>query len=140
MALGFVASAFIPAFCEEAIRSSYLYYLADKGRRRAAVLAIAAVFVIGEAIYDVSLYSAARTGIGTGFAVLLLLAALVLGAALHLGLTFVTAHRQQNGGRVWGTFAGALAFHTCFNLVAIAVVHHFLTRPTVGLTSSLGGF
>ena len=138
MAFGFVASAFVPAFCEEAIRSSYLYYLADKGRRRAAVLSIAAVFVIGEAIYDVSLYSAVRAEIGAGFAAALLVAALLLGAALHLALTFATAHRQQSGRNVWATFGGALAFHTCFNLVAIAAVHHFISPPMTGL--SFGGF
>ena len=140
MAFGFVASAFVPAFCEEAIRSSYLYYLADKGRRRTAVLMIAAVFVIGEAIYDVSLYSAARTEIGSGFAAALLIAALLLGTALHLGLTFATAHRQQSGRSVWAIFGVALAFHTCFNLVAIAAVQHFLASPETGLVPSVGEF
>ncbi|MEO1018220.1 MAG: hypothetical protein AAFY56_11075 [Pseudomonadota bacterium] len=140
MAFGFVASAFVPAFCEEAIRSSYLYYLADKGRRRAAVLAIAAVFVIGEAIYDVSLFSAARAEIGAGLAAALLLAALVLGAGLHLALTLATAHRQQAGRNVWATFGGALAFHTCFNLIAIAVIYYFVDRPTTALSISFSGF
>ena len=139
MGFGFVASAFVPAFCEEAIRSSYLYYLADKGRRRAAVLAIAAVFVIGEAIYDVSLYSAARAEIGAGFATALLVAALVLGATLHLALTIGTAHRQQTGRSAWATFAGALGFHTCFNLIAIAVIHSIMNRPIMDLAMTLAG-
>ena len=140
MALGFVASAFVPAFCEEAIRSSYLFYLADMGRRRAAVLAIAAVFVIGEAIYDVSLYSTARAEIGAIYAVALLAAALVLGAALHLALTLGTAHRQKDGKSAWTTFAGALALHTGFNLIAIAAVHHLVPSTAASRAIGLGGF
>ena len=129
MALGFVASAFVPAFCEEAIRSSYLFYLADKGRRRAAVLAIAAVFVISEAIYDLSLYSAARDEIGVFQATTLLIVAMILGTLLHLVLTLGTARRQESGRGVWTTFAGALAFHTGFNLIAIAGLHYALSGP-----------
>ncbi len=129
MALGFVASAFVPAFCEEAIRSSYLFYLADKGRRRAAVLAIAAVFVIGEAIYDLSLYLAARDEIGVFQATTLLIVAMILGTLLHLVLTLGTAQRQESGRGVWTTFAGALAFHTSFNLIAIAGLHYALSGP-----------
>ncbi|MBO6690262.1 MAG: hypothetical protein JJ919_17485, partial [Henriciella sp.] len=72
MPTGFLASALVPAFCEEAIRSSYLFYLGDRGRRRRVVLSVAAVFVIGELLYDLSLFPAARAEVGDQLAIILL--------------------------------------------------------------------
>ena len=122
MPTGFLASALVPPFCEEAIRSSYLFYLGDRGRRRRVVLSLAAVFVIGELLYDLSLFPAARAEVGDQLAIILLLVALTSGAALHIALTFWTAARQRRGAGVWLVFAIALIAHGLFNLAGIGLV------------------
>lgn len=122
MPAGYLATALVPAFCEEAIRSSYVFYLADKGRRRLAVLSLATVFVIGEMIYDLSLFSAARAELGLTVAISLLCIALITGALLHVSLTYWTAARQRNGHGVWTAFCIALAVHSVFNLTAVGLI------------------
>jgi len=122
MPAGYLATALVPAFCEEAIRSSYVFYLADKGKRRLAVLSLAAVFVIGEMIYDLSLFSAARAEFGLTLATSLLCIALITGALLHASLTYWTADRQRSGQGVWTVFCIALVFHSVFNLIAVGLL------------------
>jgi hypothetical protein len=125
MLLGLFASALVPALSEEAIRSSYLFYLADRGRRKVVVLSLAAVFVVGEVIHDVSIYPAARDEVGLRPAAFLLAIALLTGILLHIALTLWTAKRQRGDGGVWSGFLIALAIHTVFNLAGRGVVSAF---------------
>lgn len=118
----FFLSAFVPAFCEEAIRSSYVYYLGDRGSRRSVVLSISAVFIIGEMIYDASVFPSAQAEFGSAIAIPLLAVAIITGTLLHLALTLWTAERQRRGLNVWRVFASALSIHLIFNLIAIAAI------------------
>lgn len=113
-------SALVPVFCEEAIRSSYLFYLGDRGSRRAVVLSLGAVFIIGEIIYDASVFPSAQAELGTAIAVPLFAVAVITGALLHMVLTLWTAEQQRRGLNVWSVFALALSIHLVFNLIAIA--------------------
>ena len=115
-------SALVPAFCEEAIRSSYLFYLGDRGSRRGVVLSLGAVFIIGEMIYDASVFPSAQAEFGSATATPLFAVAVITGALLHLALTLWTADRQRRGMNVWRVFASALSFHLVFNLIAIAAI------------------
>ena len=115
-------SALVPAFCEEAIRSSYLFYLGDRGSRRGVVLSLGAVFIIGEMIYDGSVFPSAQAEFGSAIATPLLAVAIITGALLHLALTLWTADRQRRGMNVWRVFASALSIHLVFNLIAIAAI------------------
>ena len=115
-------SALVPAFCEEAIRSSYLFYLGDRGSRRGVVLSLGAVFIIGEIIYDASVFPSAEAEFGVAIAVPLFAVAVITGALLHLALTLWTAERQRRGLNVWRVFAFALSIHLVFNLIAIAFI------------------
>jgi hypothetical protein len=121
-----IASAVIPAVCEEAIRSSYLYYLSDRGKRRLAVLAIGAVFVLGEVVYDTSLLPSAMVELGASKAVPLFVLALLTGIFLHIGLTLWTAKRLSIGDKAWRVFAIALIAHAGFNLTAITMMRSAL--------------
>jgi hypothetical protein len=118
----FIAQALVPAFCEEAIRSSYLFFLGERGSRRGVVLALGIVFVIGEILYDISLYPTALRELGADLAIPLLAVAVMSGAALHIALTVFTARQQRNGGAVWMVFAIAIAIHSGFNFVAITLL------------------
>lgn len=115
-------NAFVPAFCEEAIRSSYLFYLGDRGSRRSVVLSLGAVFIIGEIIYDASVFPMAEAEFGSPSAIPLFAVAVVTGTLLHLALTLWTAERQRRGLNVWRVFASALSIHLVFNLIAIAAI------------------
>ncbi|MEL7096475.1 MAG: hypothetical protein AAFV59_02795 [Pseudomonadota bacterium] len=115
-------SAFIPAFCEEAIRSSYLFYLGDRGSRRTVVLSICAVFIIGEMIYDASVFPSAQAEFGSAIAIPLFAVAIITGTLLHLALTLWSAERQWRGLNIWRVFASALSIHFIFNLIAIAAI------------------
>lgn len=122
----FIANALVPAFCEEAIRSSYLFYLGDRGSRRNVVLSIGAVFVVGELIYDTVLLPGAIEELGFSIAFPIFIFAVFTGGLLHLGLTAWTAHRQASGVGAWRIFIMALMFHGTFNLGAIGAVERFL--------------
>ncbi len=113
------AHALVPAFCEEAIRSSYLFYLGDRGSRRNVVFSLGAVFVVGEILYDASLYPLAKAEIGGALSASLLAFAILSGTCLHIALTFWTAYRQKLGQNAWIVFALALAAHATFNLIAL---------------------
>jgi len=115
-------SALVPAFCEEAIRSSYLFYLGDRGSRRSVVLSIGAVFIIGEIIYDAAVFPMAEAELGAPLAIPLFAVAVITGSLLHLSLTLWTAERQKRGLNVWRVFASALSIHLVFNLIALAVI------------------
>lgn len=114
-----VANALVPALCEEAIRSSYLYYLGDRGSRRTVVLSLGVAFIVGEVIYDASLYPLARAELGADLATPLFVFAIVSGVLLHAALTLWTAHRQRMGQGVRRVFALALTAHFAFNLIAV---------------------
>lgn len=118
----YVANALVPAICEEAIRSSYLFYMGDRGSRRNVVISLVLVFVIGEILYDVSIFPSALKELGAALAIPLLGLAIVSGAILHFGLTIWTADRQRNGTDVWRVFAFALCFHAGFNILAISLL------------------
>ena len=115
-------SALVPAFCEEAIRSSYLFFLGDRGSRRGVVLSLGAVFILGEIIYDASVFPEAEAELGPDIAIPLLAVAVITGSLLHLSLTLWTAERQKWGLNVWRVFASALSIHLVFNLIALAVI------------------
>lgn len=115
-------SALVPAFCEEAIRSSYLFYLGGRGSRRGVVLSLGAVFILGEIIYDASVFPLAAAELGTGIAIPLFAVAVTTGALLHMVLTLWTAERQKRGHNVWRVFSAALSIHLVFNLIAIAAI------------------
>lgn len=117
-----VANALVPALCEEAIRSSYLYHLGDRGSRRTVVLSLGAAFIVGEVIYDASLYPLAKAELGAGLATPLFAVAIVSGVLLHAVLTLWTAHRQKIGQGVWTVFAIALTAHFAFNLIALSAL------------------
>ena len=115
----FIANALVPAVCEEAIRSSYLFYLGDRGSRHSGIYSEGAVFIVGELIYDASVYPLAKAELGTDLAVLLFAIAVISGAFLHAMLTLWTAHRQRYGQSVWTVFMLALIAHVAFNLIAL---------------------
>lgn len=116
------AHALVPAFCEEAIRSSYLYYLGDRGARRSVVISIGAVFVSGEVLYDASVYPLAKEAFGVALALPMFVVALVSGAFLHIALTLWTASRLKVGRNAGIVFALALAAHLSFNLIALSAM------------------
>lgn len=118
----FLAHAIVPAFCEEAIRSSYLYYLGDRGSRRGVVLSIGAVFVVGEVLYDATVYPLAKEAFGVAIALPMFVIAILSGALLHIALTLWTARRLNVGQKAWIVFALALLAHLSFNLVALSVM------------------
>jgi len=121
-----IANALVPAFCEEALRSSYLFYLGDRGSHRSVVLAIGAVFVVGELIYDTVLLPGAIEELGFSVAFPIFIVAVLTGGFLHVGLTAWTAHRQASGVGAWRIFTMALMIHGAFNLGAIAAMERFL--------------
>ena len=118
----FIANALVPAVCEEAIRSSYLFYLGDRGSRRSVVYSLGAVFIVGELIYDASVYPLAKAELGSNLAILLFAIAVISGAFLHAILTLWTAHQQRYGHSVWIVFTLALAAHFAFNLIALSAL------------------
>lgn len=118
----FITQALVPAVCEESIRSSYLFFLGERGSRRGVVLTLGIVFVLGEIFYDMSLYPIALRELGADLAMPLLVVAVLSGAALHIALTAFTAQQQRNGGAVWMIFAVATAFHSIFNFMAITLL------------------
>ena len=117
-----VTTAIVPAFCEEAIRSSYLFYLGDRGARRRVVISLAAVFIIGEVAYDASIYPLAKAELGSQTAIVLFAMAILSGALLHAALTLWTPRRQRKGQSVWAVFLIALTAHFSFNLVALSAM------------------
>lgn len=121
-----IANALVPAFCEEAIRSSYLFYLGDRGSRWNAVLSIGAVFVVGELAYDTALLPGAIEELGFSVAFPIFIVAVFTGVLLHAGLTSWTAHRQASGSGAWRIFIMAWMFHGSFNLGAIAAMERLL--------------
>ena len=121
-----ITTAIVPAFCEEAIRSSYLFYLGDRGARRRVVISLAAIFIIGEVGYDASIYRLAKAELGSQPAIVLFALAIVSGALLHAALTLCTARRQRKGQSVWAVFLIALTAHFSFNLVALSAMGAFL--------------
>lgn len=116
------AHALVPAFCEEAIRSSYLYYLGDRGSRRSVVISLGAVFVAGEVLYDAAVYPLAKEAFGAAIALPMFVVALLSGAFLHIALTLWTARRLKVGQSAGIVFALALAAHLTFNLIALFVM------------------
>ena len=117
-----ITTAIVPAFGEEAIRSSYLFYLGDRGARRRVVISLAAVFIIGEIAYDASIYPLVQAELGSQTAIVLFALAIVSGALLHAALTLWTARRQRKGQSVWTVFLMALMAHFSFNIVALSVM------------------
>jgi len=122
MTAAYIASALVPAFSEEAIRSSYLYYLGKRGSRTAVVIVTAAIFVLGEFVCDFSLFGDAQSELGTNVAITLLSIALVSGATLHIALTVWTAKSQMRGAGVWRVFGVAFIAHSAFNLLALKLM------------------
>lgn len=121
-----VASALVSAVCEEAIRSSYLYYFSDRGARRLTVISIGAVFVVGEVVYDIPLFPGAIKQYGFSAALPLFITAIITGVFLHVALTFWTACKQAMGTAPFRIFVMALMFHAAFNLVAILAMESLL--------------
>lgn len=117
-----ITTAIVPAFCEEAIRSSYLFYLGDRGSRRRVVISLAALFIISEVAYDASIYPLAKAELGSQTAIVLFAFAILSGTLLHAALTFWTARRQRKGQSVWAVFLVALTTHFSFNLVALSAM------------------
>ena len=117
-----VAGALVPAVCEEAIRSSYLYYLGDRGSRRSVVVSIGAVFVVGEFLYDASVFPWALDEFGAALALPLFAFAILSGALLHIALTLWTARRLKVGQNAFIVFPLALGAHLSINLVALTLM------------------
>lgn len=122
MPAAYIASALVPAFSEEAIRSTYLYILGKQGSTNAVVIVTAFIFVVGEFDYGFSLFGDAQSELGTSVALTLLGGALVSGATLHIALTFWTARNQMRGVGVWRVFALAFVAHSLFNLLALKLM------------------